>query len=302
MFKQAAIPLLALLIWAFNINVNKLAVGVVEPGAITFYRELIAGVLLALFFGRGMWQVRRRLQAQGWRLFVLGILGTLVFQCLAYVAALTTSATNMGLITAMVPLLTISFGVLLLGEAATFGGVLGGLISLVGLSYLLTQGNPAELFTRGISIGDGLMVIAAACYALYNVLLKRWNLGLSTWHSLTAQIWAVLPLLALYYLQQGAPPVTAAGLPLVLYAGVGASLIAPFLWIRGVELLGSSRASALINLLPVFSVGMAIALLGERLYAYHLLGGGIALVGVGLANAWKRPLHGQAAQRPAIDH
>lgn len=291
MFKHTSMPLLALLIWAFNINVNKLAVGVIEPAAITFYREFIAGVLLALVFGRGMWRVRQQIRAQAGRLFVLGVLGTLVFQCLAYVAALTTSATNMGLITAMVPLLTIGFGVALLGETATMGGVLGGLISLFGLGYLLTEGNPASLLSRGITLGDGLMVVAAACYALYNVLLKRWQLGLSTWHSLTAQIAAVLPLLLFYYLEQGAPAVTAKGLPLVLYAGVGASLIAPFLWIRGVELLGASRASTLINLLPVFSVGMAIALLGEHPYTYHLIGGGIALLGVGLANAWKRPLH-----------
>jgi len=297
MYKQAMLPVLAMLIWAFNINVNKLAVGVVDPAAISFYREFIAAVLLLAVFGRGLWRARQQVISQLPRLFVLGLLGTVLVQCLAYIAAQTTTATNMSLILALVPLLTVLLGVGLIGEVATVGAVLGGVVSLLGLSYLLSAGAPLSLLQHGISLGDGLMVVAALCYAAYNVLLKRWKLGLNTWHSLTMQIWAVIPLLFAYYLYRAAPPVTVAGLPLVLYAGIGASLIAPFFWMRGVELLGPGRTSALINLLPVVSVAMAAAFLGEQLHAYHLIGGGVTLLGVAIANTVKRPLHKSKADK-----
>jgi drug/metabolite transporter (DMT)-like permease len=35
-----------MLIWAINTIVSKLAVGVIDPAAISFYRWLLAGVLL----------------------------------------------------------------------------------------------------------------------------------------------------------------------------------------------------------------------------------------------------------------
>jgi drug/metabolite transporter (DMT)-like permease len=300
MYKQAMLPVLAMLIWAFNINVNKLAVGVVDPATISFYREFIAAVILLVFFGRGLWRERTQIISQMPRLFALGLLGTVLVQCLAYIAAETTSATNMSLILALVPLLTVLLGVGLIGEVATVGAVAGGVVSLLGLNYLLSGGDPISLLQHGITLGDGLMVVGALCYAAYNVLLKRWRMGLNTWHSLTMQIWSVIPLLFVYFLYRGAPPITQAGLPLVLYAAIGASLIAPFFWMRGVEVLGPGRTSALINLLPVMSVTMAAVFLGEQLYSYHLIGGGVTLLGIGIANAIKRPLHKAAVTKPAV--
>ena len=52
---------------------------------------------------------------------------------------------------------------------------------------------------------------------------------------------------------------------------------------HGVTKLGPSRTTALMNLLPVFTVVIAMLLLGETLHTYDVVGGGITLFGV----AWQ---------------
>ncbi|MCA3870607.1 MAG: EamA family transporter, partial [Burkholderia sp.] len=49
-----------------------------------------------------------------------------------------------------------------------------------------------------------------------------------------------------------------------------------------------------MNLLPVMTAGGAIVLLGESLKLYHLIGGGVALVGVAIAQRF--PFHAGASQ------
>ncbi|MET3131704.1 drug/metabolite transporter (DMT)-like permease [Oxalobacteraceae bacterium GrIS 1.11] len=282
-------PLIAVLIWAANTVVSKLAVGLIDPAAISFYRWLLAGLLLAAVFGKPVWQARARARPYLPKLFVLGMLGMVMYQCLAYVAAQTTSATNMGILASMMPLLALGLSVLWLGEAASVGGVLGGLLSLAGLAYLLSHGAPTSLLAHGIAVGDGLMLLACLCYAAYGVLLRRWKIELDNWHSLLIQVWCALPVLLLYYLLRSAPPLTAAGLPLVLFAGIPASVLAPFLWMRGVGKLGASRATTMMNLLPVFTVAIALLFLGETLHTYDVIGGGVTLLGVVLAQSLKQP-------------
>ena len=38
-----------------------------------------------------------------------------------------------------------------------------------------------------------------------------------------------------------------------------------------------------MNLIPVFGAALAVGFLGERLYAYHLIGAGLVVAGIFLA-------------------
>jgi drug/metabolite transporter (DMT)-like permease len=51
-----------------------------------------------------------------------------------------------------------------------------------------------------------------------------------------------------------------------------ASVVLPFLWVRGVHILGPNRCAVFMNLLPVLTALGPIAVLGERVHAYHVIG------------------------------
>jgi drug/metabolite transporter (DMT)-like permease len=293
-------PLLTVLIWSGNTVVTKASAGVISPGSISFYRWLLAFIVLLPFVGRAAWRNRALLREHWLKLAILGALGMVIYQSLAYEAAKTTSAVNMGVMLALMPLLSTFFASLLAGERLTAASITGGAISLIGLIYLTSQGDPMRLVNGGLHIGDGLMIIAVLANALYGVMLRRWAMPLSLWQQLFWQIGFSTLLLIPVFLMGDISPITTANLPLILYAAIPTSLIAPFCWMIGIHKLGAGRASLLINLLPIIVAALAWALLGEQLHSYHAIGGALALIGVGLGLR-KAPAKDDQTPAPAIE-
>ena len=283
-------PLGAVLIWSGNMTINQLTVGAIAPSSIAFLRWVLALALLTPFLLPSAWHHRHIIRREWPKLAVLGLLGMGLWQGLAYVAAETTSATNMGILAAMVPLLTVLLSALILREAPSLGGVVGGLLALLGVLVLLGRGDPLSLLELQVALGDLLMVVAATCYALYGVMLKRWPMDLPPWILLYAQVvFAVLFLLP-PYLMGPMTPVDGQNIGLILYAGIPASIITTFLWMRAIRQIGASQASIFINLMPLFSALIAMAFLGERIALFHLVGGILVLAGVLMAQTLTQPL------------
>ncbi|AGI24450.1 hypothetical protein H681_12900 [Pseudomonas sp. ATCC 13867] len=280
-------PLLAVVIWSGNTVVNKLAVGQIAPAEIGFFRWLLAGLLLTPFLLRATlahWPVIR---ANLGKIVTLGLLGMAVYQCLAYYAAALTSATNMGIILSLMPLMSLALASLLLGHRMSVAALLGALVSLGGVLLVITQGNPRQLLSHGVNLGDGMMIVATLAYGVYGVLLKKWNLRLPPLVMLYLQVLvAILALLPLY-LASPHQGLTAANLPLVLYAALLASIVGALAWMQGVARMGPSRMSLFFNLLPVLTAAIAAVALDERLTHYHLIGGTLTLAGVLLAELWR---------------
>ncbi|WP_299108572.1 DMT family transporter [uncultured Bradyrhizobium sp.] len=170
--------------------------------------------------------------------------------------------------------------------------ICGAPLSFAGLVYLVSGGDLSSLLQNGVHAGDALMLLAAIVYALYGVLLKRWNLPITGWQSTYMQALCALAVMFPAFLATPAPlrQVNAATLPLIIYAGALASVVLPFLWIRGVAQLGPNRCAIFMNLLPVLTAAAAIVMLGEPVKPFHVIGGGLALLGVACAQAFPRPL------------
>lgn len=278
-------PLMTMALWAGNVIVSKLAAGIIAPPAITFYRLVVAVALMSLFIALPAWKNRKAVKQALPKLFFLGFLSMAFYQCLSYWAANTSTATNMAIITALTPLATLLMSTLVLRDRPTPVMLLGAAIALTGTLYLVGQGHIARLLQGGWHVGDLLMLAAVSSYALYSVLLKYWKLALPAWQSTYLQALAALAFMApmMLFVPAGQAQLSAQSLPLVLYAGILASVALPFFWIKGIEHLGPNRCSMTMNLLPVFTAGLAVAILHERLHAYHLIGGGMALLGVVLS-------------------
>ncbi|MDJ0040738.1 DMT family transporter [Pantoea allii] len=283
-------PLFAVLIWSVNAIVNKLSAGAIEPAAISFYRWLLALLVLTPFVLPGVIRRWQGIRPHLWRLMVLGLLGMALYQSLAYYAAHSVSALFMGIIAALIPLLTVLLSVLVLRIAPTVGILVGSLISFCGLIWLVSAGNLHQLLNHGIGAGEAMMLAASSCYALYGVMTKRWSIPLPVWQSLYVQIAFGVLLLLPGFLMTSDVSLTPRNLPLVAFAGLFASILAPWLWIHGVQKLGASITSIFMNLTPVFTAIIAVLFLHEHLHSYHWIGGGLTLTGVLLAQRLRRPL------------
>lgn len=290
-------PLLAVLIWSINAIVSKMSASAIDPAAISFYRWLLALLVLTPFALPGVWRHRKQIAQSWWKLMVLGLLGMVLYQSLAYYAAHSVSALFMGILNALIPLLTVLLSVVILRLAPTLGILLGSLLSFCGLVWLVSQGNPAQLLSHGLGKGELMMFAASTSYALYGVLTKRWAIDLPNWQSLWVQILFGVLLLTPNFLLAPDVSLTPNNIPLVLFAAIPASVLAPFLWIQGVMRMGASTASIFMNLVPIFTALIAVSFLHETLHSYHFIGGGITLAGVVLAQRLRIPLKARSSLR-----
>ncbi|EXF56138.1 eamA-like transporter family protein [Acinetobacter sp. 1294596] len=277
------LPVIAVMIWSLNIVVTRYAADLISPVSISFYRWLIAFLILTPFMLGKVWE-QRQLIIQHWlQLAVLSAFGMVLYQGLAYTAAHYTTATNMGLINAFIPVFTILVSFFILKDIPNRFAIMGSILSFCGLIYVMAQGNLSALWQSGAHWGDLLMVIAVFFYAFYGVFLKKWQLKIPLLISLYIQIAFALIYHLPFIAWLGLDSLNTANLSSVLYAGIFPSLIAPFVWMLAVQQIGPNRTSIFMNLMPVITAIIASLWLAESWTIYHTLGGVLILTGVVMA-------------------
>ncbi|MFT4021199.1 MAG: DMT family transporter [Acinetobacter sp.] len=277
------LPLIAVLIWSLNIAITRYVADYISPVSISFYRWLIAFVLLTPFMLHKVWKQRHIVQQHIGKLAVLSAFGMVLYQGLAYTAAHYTSATNMGIINAFIPIFTIFVSMLILRDIPNIFAVFGSILSFIGLLYVMGRGDFTALQQFGQHWGDVLMMMAVFFYAFYGVFLKKWSLPLPLLVSVYVQIAFALiyhiPFITFY----GLDAINTHNIWSVVYAGIFPSLIAPTLWMLAVQHLGPNRTSIFMNLMPVFTAIIAYFWLAEQWTVYHSLGGCMILIGIAIA-------------------
>ncbi|GIZ13588.1 DMT family transporter [Pseudomonas sp. NCCP-436] len=282
--------ILANLCWSGNALVARAFAGEIAPFTLSFWRWLLALVLLLPFVARPLWLHRQALCHAGWRLLLLGGLGIAGYNSLLYSAAQTTAAINISLVNTCLPLVTFIGAGLLLKEWPARRAWWGMLVAVAGLLVLISYGQWSRLASLSFNQGDLIMLLAVLVWALYTVLQRRWVSYLQPIPGLAllgAFILLGVPLILpfyLYELSQGETlAVNVANLSAIAYTAVFASLLAYLAWNHGIRVIGAARAALTNYLMPVFTALLGWLLLGESLQIYHWLGAAMIFGGLLLA-------------------
>ena len=278
-----ALPMIAVLIWSLNITVTRYVAEFISPISISFYRWLIAFVLMSPFVLLSVWKYRTEIRQHAWQFAVLGACGMVFYQGLAYSAAHYTTATNMGIINAFTPIFTIFISIFILKEMPTRYAVIGGILSFLGLLYVMSQGNLQSLMHLAGHWGDLLMILAVFLYAFYGVFLKKWQIQIPLLTSLYVQIAFALLFHLPFVFVLGLDAINSQNVGSVLYAGVFPSIVAPLVWMMAVQYIGPNRTSIFMNVMPIGTALIAYFWLNEAWTIYHTIGGVIILLGIALA-------------------
>ena len=286
------LPLLSVFIWSLNIAVTRYVTEYISPVSISFYRWLVAFIMLTPFMLPQLYKNCGLIQQHWKQLAVLAAFGMVLYQGLSYSAAHYTTATNMGIINAFIPVFTILVSVFILKEWPNRFALLGCLISFSGLLLVIAKGHWANLLSLGGHAGDAIMLAAVFFYAFYGVLLKKWQLKIPLFISVYVQIFFALLYHLPFVLYLGLDAINAQNVWSVLYAGMFPSLAAPLLWMLSIQYLGPNQTSIFMNLMPIVTAAIAYCWLGEQWTAYHSIGTALAILGVLLAQK-KAPARGK---------
>lgn len=261
-------------------------VGVVE---MLLLRFALAGLIMFLYIGL------KRLRPDLSRKTLLSLLGLGVLYTLQawfYFSAVKYISASLAVLMLYVyPVFVALLSRLILKEALPKINLLAILISSAGLTLVLGA-SPAGINAFGIALGLG----AALCYGSYIFFSSRVVQTLSP-----VVVFAVVSLVA-------TPAFLAAGLfsgelvfqlTLRAWLGIGAlvlfsTLLSMLLLLKGLELIGATKAATLSMAEPLVTVIVAAVLFGERLTAIQFLGGFGVVAGALITILARRPV--QAAK------
>lgn len=277
------LPLVCVILQGGHTVVSKMSASVISPEAISHYRWVVAVVVIAPFLTRGLLREWPTIRRYFWHIALLSLLGMVAYQGLVYLAAKSTSATNIAIIGALAPLVSVGWAIILLGYRPGRLVFLGCALSLVGVVELVQKGHPMAVFSHIPDVSDLYVLAGVALYSLYGVLIRKWKLPIPPNPFFFAQALFALAITAPGPLIGTATPLNAANSTLVLIAGLIGSATIPFLWMKSVQSVGPVASSIFTNLTPLITAAIAVTLIGEKLDSYHAIGAGLIIGGVAIA-------------------
>lgn len=281
-----ALLCLTALFWSGNAVAGRFAVGHVSPLLLTAMRWGLCwfvATLLALPHLRRDWPAMRK---NALLLFAYGGIGFSAFNSLFYSAALYTTALNIVILQAALPFFVFLISFVLFRHRVSPGQAAGFLLTLFGVLTVASGGSLHTLLHLHLNRGDALMLLAVFLYSFYTAAL-RWKPAMH-WLSFMAAIslgaFITASALAAWEVRSGAAiwP-DARGWAVATYAAFFPGLIAQASFIAGTVMIGGNRAGLFMNLVPVFGAILSVAILGEHLHPYHLIGMALVLSGLALA-------------------
>ncbi len=277
---------LTALLWGGNAVAGKLGAGHVSPFLLTWLRWIIASSILILFSIQHLKRDQAMIKKHWKFLFLLGAFGFAIFNALMYLALNHTTAINVAIEQASMPLIVFILNYVLFKTKVTAYQVIGFVITLVGVAITVTRGNILSFSTQSLNIGDLLMLAAIIVYGMYSVLLKnKPDIHPLSFLSVlgVAALITTTPLLAYEVSSNALIWPDLHGWGVVLYAGIFPSVLAQLFWILGLDKIGSNRGGLFINLVPIFGAILAVLILGEKFEAYHAMGLVLVLGGITIA-------------------
>ena len=169
--------------------------------------------------------------------------------------------------------------------------LVGVAVTILGVALIATHGDLGRILKLDVNFGDALVIIACFVYAAYSIAL-RWR-PQTNWLSFMVATF-IGAILAAFAYQASIGPGPAAfvsslaaidtqGWLIVAYTIIFPSILSQIFYVRGVELIGSNRASLFVNLIPLFGTIGSVIVLGEALEGFHFLAAALVATGIVLA-------------------
>jgi len=271
---------LAMVLWASTFVALKLAFSLYDPMVVIFGRMAVAS-LLAVFFPFVFKNIQFRKKDIKYIVFMV-----ICEPCLYFIfeakALVYTSAAQAGMITSMMPLMVAIGAGFFLKEELTRKTYLGFIIAVMGALWLSFASNPSHHGPNPL-LGNFLEFMAMVCASGYALSLKKLTSHYTPLFLTFLQAFAgaifFFPILFLPGVQL---PVQVEPVPVlaILYLGSAVTLGAYGFYNYGVSKIPASQATAFINLIPVFSLAMSAAVLGERFSSVQYMASIMVFAGV----------------------
>lgn len=274
---------LSTFIWSSSFIALKIALEGMNGMSIIFLRMLIAS-LVFLFFYKHFINLNITKKDLKYIIFMVvcepGLYFVFETNALKY-----TSASQAGVITSVMPLITALGAALFLKEKITKMLIIGSLIAVVGAMWLSLSAN-VQSYAQNPILGNTLEGLAMLCAAGYALSLKHLSAKFSAIFLTAVQSFGGM----IFFLPLSIIEFQSVGFRFeinsffaILYLGIVVTMLGYGLFNYAISLAHASKISNFVNLMPVFTIILAFIILDERLNFNQILATAVIFLGVFLS-------------------
>jgi drug/metabolite transporter (DMT)-like permease len=272
------------LFWAGAFIAGKLGVNELSPISLTFFRFFFASIIIFIImvkYEKKDW----KLKGKDWLpVIITGIVGMVGYHIFFFTALKYTEASNASILAATNPIVTAVLASYFIDEKLGIKRIMILILALVGVVLTITNWDLSILINLTFNKGDLIMLVAVTCWAIYSVIVKkvmdRYSPLILTTYSFIVCTLVLLPFVIKEFMQTSILDISIRGWMPVLYMAVFPTVIGYLIQQMSIKEIGASKTAIFINLVPVFSVILATAILGEELGILRLVSGSIIILAV----------------------
>ncbi len=272
---------------ATNIIVARGGVEYVPPISLAFWRWLTVFIILFPFFFSEILKKKKQFNKEFWKLFFLGSMGCGVCGAFPFIAGMSTTMANMGIIYTSSPIFIIILSVMFFKDKINLSRIFGLLLCLIGVLTIISKGKIELLLNFKFTTGDLWMVGAAIGWAIYSIYLLNWKSNFSFMARFTliaffgsASLFPFYIVEEIYYFNT---IFNSNFIFWILFAAISPGIIAFTLYTRVQKYVGASLAGFTLYIFSIYSAIYGIVLFDEMLLNFHYFGAAFVFVGVYLA-------------------
>tara|TARA_Y100000591_G_C21776625_1_gene668688 strand:+ start:90 stop:926 length:837 start_codon:yes stop_codon:yes gene_type:complete len=276
---------------ATNLIIARGGVEYVPPISLAFWRWFIVFLILIPFYLGDILKKQNSLKKEFFQLFFLGSTGCGICGAFPFIAGISTTVTNMGIIYTSSPVFIILLSIFLFKDKISSSRFIGLILSIIGVLVIICKGNVELLIDFKFTSGDLWMIGAAIGWAVYSIFLINWKSEFNIMSRFTLiAFFGALSLFPFYLLEETYFSETNFNnyfLFWVLFGAISPGIISFTLYTKVQKYVGASLAGFTLYLYAVYSAFYGIIFFGESLLKFHYIGAILVFIGVYLARKVK---------------
>ena len=285
LFRIYLLLLLATVLWGGSQVAGKLAIREIPPMTAGVLRYGTSCIVFLALFGRDLpswWSLSRQ---DRWNLLGLGVLGTFLNHICSYLGLYLAPASHAAILGPTTsPICTLALVAGFAGERLTRGQITGMVLCVLGVILVARPGGPSTAMTRAVLLGDLLLVLSGLAWGAYSYLskiaMRRLSAMAALAYGMTIGSVLLVPVGLMEWPWRALAGASASSWASLLYVMLACTVLASFWWNLAIQRVGAGRTAVFGNLPPVVGVLLSWWVLGDRLTAIQLFGGGLTLAGV----------------------
>jgi drug/metabolite transporter (DMT)-like permease len=156
-------------------------------------------------------------------------------------------------------------------------------ISILGVGWILTNGQLSVFLEMDFNLGDILILAAIFSWAIYGVVAKKAMQEMSvltiTAYGLIVSSIVVLPIGIWEINSQIQPQINLFVIIAVLFISIGPTILSFLCWNQGVKLIGPLHASIYLNTIPIYTIILSVFYLDQAMSQAQVIGAVMVLGG-----------------------